>query len=99
METEQHGDFERIQKANLKRARVTAVTFGVITGLALISFVYAFVQQDIAKENARVAIELQTKLNDCSKEAQRQSELARKMAEEIAKQMQLLKEENSKLKK
>src|ERR1043166_2198139 len=39
------------QKRKLERARTTAIVFGVITGLALIALVYAFVQKGIADDN------------------------------------------------
>ncbi len=44
------------QKRKLQRARVTAIVFGTLAGIALIAFVYAFVQQGIAKDNAQRAI-------------------------------------------
>jgi hypothetical protein len=42
MEIVQRGDFDKINKAQLNRARVQAISFGVISGLALISLVYSF---------------------------------------------------------
>jgi len=45
------------QKRKLQRARVIAIVFGTLAGLALIAFVYAFVQQTEAKkqeQNAKV---------------------------------------------
>jgi WD40 repeat protein/energy-coupling factor transporter ATP-binding protein EcfA2 len=43
-------------KRRLERARTVAIVFGVITALALLALVYAFVQQGIAKENADKAL-------------------------------------------
>lgn len=50
------------QKRKLQRARVTAIVFGTLAGIALIAFVYAFVQQaeanrqkDRALDNERLA--------------------------------------------
>jgi len=37
------------QKRKLQRARITAIVFGTLAGIALIAFVYAFVQQAEAK--------------------------------------------------
>jgi WD40 repeat protein len=60
------------QKRKLQRARTTAIVFGVITGLALIALVYAFVQKGVADENLRQAkiaqaeAEKQRKLADAS---------------------------------
>jgi WD40 repeat protein/energy-coupling factor transporter ATP-binding protein EcfA2 len=44
------------QKRKLQRARVTAIVFGTLAGIALIAFVYAFVQQAEAKRQAELAI-------------------------------------------
>lgn len=40
------------QKRKLQRARVTAIVFGTLAGIALIAFVYAFIQQGVAAANA-----------------------------------------------
>lgn len=42
-------------KRKLQRARITAIVFGALAGVALIALVYAFVQNGIAKENALLA--------------------------------------------
>jgi hypothetical protein len=42
METVQRGDFDKISEARLNRARVQAIAFGIISGLALICVVYSF---------------------------------------------------------
>jgi hypothetical protein len=42
METVQRGDFDKISEAKLNRARVQAIAFGIISGLALICVVYSF---------------------------------------------------------
>lgn len=39
------------QKRKLQRARVTAIVFGTLAGIALIAFVYAFIQQGVAAAN------------------------------------------------
>jgi len=44
------------QKRKLQRARIIAVVFGTLSVIALIAFVYAFVQQGIAKDNEQKAI-------------------------------------------
>jgi WD40 repeat protein len=46
------------QKRKLQRARVTAIVFGTLAGIALIAFVYAFVQQAEAKKQQFRAEEL-----------------------------------------
>lgn len=98
------------QKRKLQRARTTAIVFGVITGLALIALVYAFVQKGIADENliqaniARAEAEKQKKLADenaikaqeAAKLAEEQRKLAVAAAEE-AKKAQALAEEQRKL--
>ena len=45
------------QKRKLQRARVTAIVFGTLAGIALIAFVYAFIQQGVAKANEQRATE------------------------------------------
>jgi WD40 repeat protein/energy-coupling factor transporter ATP-binding protein EcfA2 len=58
------------QKRKLQRARVTAIVFGTLAGIALIAFVYAFIQQGVAKANELKALEQQ-------KIAEEQSALAK----------------------
>ncbi len=68
-------------KRKLERARITAIVFGVLAGLALIALVYAFVQQGIAKDNADRA-DAQSKIAITkSIEAQKNAERANKEAE------------------
>jgi hypothetical protein len=57
-------EFREEKKHRLKRARITALTFGVLAIIALIAFTYAFFQQTAANRarieaemNAMVAIE------------------------------------------
>ncbi|MBS1680789.1 MAG: hypothetical protein JST48_03680 [Bacteroidetes bacterium] len=99
METEQRGDLEKIKAANLKRARTTAIAFGAITGFALISLVHGFVQKGKVEQQRITIDSLKTEINACVQRAHWQMESARKAAEEIARQTQLLEEANSKLKK
>jgi len=40
------------QKRKLQRARITAIIFGTLAGIALIAFIYAFIQQGVAAANA-----------------------------------------------
>lgn len=51
--------------ANIKRARITAVVFGTLASIALIAFVYAFIQQGVAKQNQQVVTEPAEKLKKC----------------------------------
>src|SRR5882762_11684323 len=87
-------------KRKLQRARVTAIVFGALAGLALIALVYAFVQNGIARENALLAqknaIEAQKNADEANKqkiaaqksadEANRQKGLAEQAADEANKQ-------------
>jgi energy-coupling factor transporter ATP-binding protein EcfA2 len=43
------------QKRKLQRARIIAIVFGTLAGIALIAFVYAFLQQAEAKRQAEIA--------------------------------------------
>jgi WD40 repeat protein/energy-coupling factor transporter ATP-binding protein EcfA2 len=62
------------QKRKLQRARVTAIVFGTLAAIALVAFVYAFIQQGVAKANEQRALEQQ-------KIAEEQSLLAKQEAE------------------
>ncbi len=80
------------QKRKLQRVRVTAIIFGTLAVIALIAFVYAFVQQAEAKKQADLAILNAAEANrqrvfaDEQKEAaiaaQKAAETAQKAAEE-----------------
>ncbi len=72
----------------VKRARVTAIVFGSLSSVALIAFVYAFVQQGIAKSNMKMA-EQQTHI--ANQNAERSIE-----CERVAKEMQLRAEQQFK---
>jgi WD40 repeat protein len=83
-------------KRKLQRARVTAIVFGALAGLALIALVYAFVQNGIAKENALLAqknaIEAQKNADRANEEAKRatlEAEKARKAETEAKEQARL----------
>ena len=52
-------------EANIKRARRMAVVFGALSTITLISFVFAFIQQGVAKQHQQVATELAEKLKKC----------------------------------
>ncbi len=45
------------QKRKLQRARVTAIVFGTLAAIALVAFVYAFVQQAEAKKQEQLAVD------------------------------------------
>lgn len=60
--TEQRGDFELIQKAQLKRAKRIAIVFGVLTGLLLIALVKIYVQYEIVEQQAKQIDSLKTEL-------------------------------------
>jgi len=69
-------------KRKLERARITAIVFGVLAGLALIALVYAFVQQGIAKENFLLAQKNAIEAQKNADEANKQKIAAEKSAEE-----------------
>jgi hypothetical protein len=99
-ETERRGDLEIIQKANLKRARRQAIAFGIITGVALICIVYAYVQDKVAKEKfstyEKQADSLKIELRKCKEELislNSMNELSSKVS------AQMVKEADEKLKK
>jgi WD40 repeat protein/energy-coupling factor transporter ATP-binding protein EcfA2 len=65
------------QKRKLQRARVTAIVFGTLAGIALIAFVYAFIQQaeakrqyELAVTNEKLAKENELKANEQAKIAE-----------------------------
>ncbi len=82
------------QKRKLERARIIAVVFGVLTGLALIALVYAFVQKGIADENLLQAQIAQKEANTQRTIAEQKSIEAQKAAE-FAKQQQKLAEQSA----
>ncbi|HNT50230.1 MAG TPA: High-affnity carbon uptake protein Hat/HatR, partial [Cyclobacteriaceae bacterium] len=65
-------------KRKLQRARITAIVFGSLAAIALVAFVYAFMQQAEAERQAEIAInnEKLAKLNET--EALRQKEIAQR---------------------
>jgi WD40 repeat protein/energy-coupling factor transporter ATP-binding protein EcfA2 len=73
------------QKRKLQRARITAIILGTFAGIALLAFIYAFVQSGIAKENEKKAIAQEDLAKRNAKEAEAQKIIAVEAAE-IAKQ-------------
>jgi WD40 repeat protein len=73
-------------KRKLQRARVTAIVFGSLAGVALIALVYAFVQQGIAEENALLAQKNAIEAQKNADEANKQKIAAQKSAEEANRQ-------------
>lgn len=73
------------QKRKLQRARIIAVVFGTLSVIALIAFIYAFVQQGIAKNNLKLAIENEAKAKEqtaIAVEQKTKAEIAQKAAED-----------------
>ncbi len=66
------------QKRKLQRARITAIVFGTLAGIALIAFVYAFVQQAEAKRQELLAKDLAIEAQKNADEAIAQKEIAQK---------------------
>ena len=72
-----------IEKKQIKRGRTTAAVFGVLAIAALISFVYAFFQHEMA---ARIKFETSAQLELCQKlaeEAEARADLANKKLEQF----------------
>jgi len=65
-------------KRKLQRARITAIVFGTLAGIALIAFVYAFVQQAEAKRQADLAIANEAKAVEAQKVAEVERDNAKK---------------------
>jgi hypothetical protein len=72
----------------LKRQKHLHVVIVILLLTNLGFFMYGFVQQGIAGENARLAAELHEKLKSTEEEAQRQADLAAKMAIEANARLQ-----------
>ena len=72
----------------LKRQRFLIVIIGILAFTTFVSFVYAFVQQGIAQENALLAQKNAMEAQKNADEAMRQNLLAQKSAEEAGMQYQ-----------
>lgn len=79
-------------KRKLQRARVTAIVFGSLAGVALIAFVYAFVQQGIAKENEKAAQENAIRAEKSAAEALAEKQRAEEAAAEARRQEAIAKD-------
>ncbi len=75
------------QKRKLQRARMTAIVFGTLAGIALIAFVFAFLQQAEAKRNAEIAQKNEKRANENADRADKQAKIAeeRRVEAEAAK--------------
>jgi len=73
------------QKRKLQRARVTAIVFGTLAGIALIAFVYAFIQQAEAKRQADLATANAELANEQSALAKQEAERANTEADNARK--------------
>ena len=80
-----------MEKRDLKRARINAIVIGLLLFSTLISFVYAFVQQGIAENNMKMAIE--EELN-CRKGAEKYEKELRINAAELERATQALAQSN-----
>ncbi len=81
-------------KRKLQRARITAIVFGVLAGFALIALVYAFVQQGLAKEAEKLAIDNAAKATEQATIANAERKKAEASAAE-AKRQQGIAEQNA----
>lgn len=91
------------QKRRLQRARIIALVFGVLTVIALIAFVFAFLQRSAAIESQKQAIELQKKAEENAEKAKiaenaalEEKKKAEQSAEEAIRQ-QLIAEEQKQI--
>ena len=94
----------------VKRARVIAIVFGTLSSIALIAFVYAFIQQGLAKSNMKMAeqqalianqnaerlIECERLAREMQGQAEQQQKESLKIREALEQELKKLK--NSKLK-
>ncbi len=94
------------EKNHLKRQRISAFIIGILVLVSFISLVYAFVQQGIAQENARLAIEnhkmavfQREELIKCKQDLERQQVIAEKAAMEAKQQFQRAEEALKKISK
>jgi hypothetical protein len=78
---------EPLEQKFLKRQRSLLVIIGVLAFTTLVSFVYAFVQQGIAQENALLAQKNAIEAQKNAEEAHKQLLLARKSVEETQHQL------------
>ena len=97
--TEQPGGPDKIaeakakqDRANLKRARVTAIIFGVISSFAMISLVYAYVQDQKHKVQIDYFTEEVKKLEDqnkkCEEAALRELRLSQEAVQQAYKRLE-----------
>lgn len=81
----------------VKRARITAIVFGTLSSIALIAFVYAFIQQGVARKNEQIAIENSEKAKQCEQLANAMQILAEHQRIEFQKKNEALEQELVKL--
>ncbi len=88
-DAEELQQFRAQKEVMLKRAKITALTFGILATVALISLVYAFFQQTGAKT---AAIQYQAKIEMVTKQRE-EAELRAKNVEAAAAQQAKLSQE------
>jgi len=82
----------------VKRARITAIIFGALSSIALIAFVYAFIQQGVAKKNALLANQYAENAKQCEQRCEQMQILAEHQRNELQKVNEVLQQEMVKLK-
>ena len=82
----------------VKRARITAIIFGTLSSIALIGFVYAFIQQGVARKNALLANQYAENANQCEQRCEQMQILAERQRNELQKVNEVLQQEMVKLK-
>ena len=87
----------------VRRARVIAIVMGALSTITLIAFVFAFIQQGVARENALMAKQYLEAARECEQRseqmqllAEQQKDILQKRNEALA--QELVKLSNSKIK-
>jgi Na+-translocating ferredoxin:NAD+ oxidoreductase RnfG subunit len=82
----------------VKRARVTAILFGALSSVALIAFVFAFIQHGVAKKNEEVANQEFQRALQCERLAKEMQLQAEQQRQESLKIQETLEQELNRLK-
>jgi len=79
------------------RMRVTAIVFGTLASLTLMSFVFAFIQHGVAKQNAMLARQHAENARQCEERSEQFQMLTALRREELQKKNEALAQELVKL--
>lgn len=81
----------------VQRARITAIVFGTLTSVSIIAFVFAFMQQGVAKKNALLARQHAENARQCEERSEQIQILAEHQRNELLKKNEALAQELLKL--